>query len=309
MNKLILCAIAKCENKYIMEWIDWHFRLGFDKIVIYDNNDEHGERIKDVVGDMHNVEIVNWNSHKQRCCEAQVAAYNDCYRRYTDWNWMMFLDIDEFLEFKDFKTIKEYMDQNWVKSANCIKFHWKCYSDNGYINTQDGLVTEKYTQLCENRSVNKYIKTIYKCGLPNFKVLNVHYSSPITNVYYQNGKKAPYKSQTIDDNINYDSGWIRHYVTKSMEEFVTIKYKRRAPGVSKNRLNGDFYFKYNKKTPEKQRILKSLIDKAEKNMKISSDDLKENKVVETKDKKPEISVQNKIAAPYYANKTVFKKKL
>lgn len=57
MDKLILCAIAKCENKYIMEWIGYHFRLGFDKIVIYDNNDENGERIRDVVGNLQNVQI------------------------------------------------------------------------------------------------------------------------------------------------------------------------------------------------------------------------------------------------------------
>lgn len=296
MNKLILCAIAKCENKYIMEWIDYHFRLGFDKIVIYDNNDENGERIRDVVGNLQNVEIIDWTSHKQRCCEAQVAAYNDCYKKYMDWNWMMFLDIDEFLEFKIFKTIKEYLDQDWVKSANCIKFHWKCYSDNEYIYSQDGLVTEKYTQLCENKSVNKYVKTIYKCGFPNLKILNVHYSSPIANVYYQNGKKAPYICQTTDENINYDSGWIRHYVTKSMEEFVTIKYKRRGPGVSKNRLNGDFYFKYNKKTPEKERQLKSFLSKLENKIPYTPTNISNTTMSLPK------SLQ-----PYYASKAIPKK--
>ena len=298
MDKLILCAIAKCENKYIMEWIGYHFRLGFDKIVIYDNNDENGERIRDVVGNLQNAEIIDWTSHKQRSCEAQVAAYNDCYKKYMDWNWMMFLDIDEFLEFKNFKTIKEYLDQDWVKSANCIKFHWKCYSDNEYIYSQDGLVTEKYTQLCENKSVNEYVKTIYKCGFPNLKILNVHYSSPITNVYYQNGKKAPYKHQTIDENINYDSGWIRHYVTKSMEEFVTIKYKRRGPGVSKNRLNGDFYFKYNKKTPEKERQLKSFINKLENKIPYTPTNISNTTMSLPK------SLQ-----PYYASKAIPKKNI
>ena len=263
MNKIVLCAIAKCENRYITEWIGWHFNIGFDKIVIYDNNDKDGERIRDAVGEIQNVEIVNWIKHKQRCCEAQVSAYNDCYVRYADWNWIMFLDIDEFLEFKNGMSVREYLDLDWVGDANAIKFHWKCYSDNGYTESQPGLVTETYTELCEDRSVNRYTKTMYRCGMPGFRIVNVHYSSPITKIYYQSGKKAPYRSQTTDDNINYGYGWIRHYVTKSLEEFVTIKYKRRGPGSSKTRLDGEFYFKYNKKTPEKARMLKELIDKME----------------------------------------------
>ena len=65
-ENLVLCAIAKCENKYIMEWVQWHFNIGFDKIVVYDNNDVDGEKISDVIGDVPCIEIVDWRGKTQK---------------------------------------------------------------------------------------------------------------------------------------------------------------------------------------------------------------------------------------------------
>ena len=33
--KTALCCIAKNEDRYIHEWVDYHLKLGFDKIYIY----------------------------------------------------------------------------------------------------------------------------------------------------------------------------------------------------------------------------------------------------------------------------------
>ena len=36
--KVALVCIAKNEDLYIDEWIDYHFKLGFDEIFVYQNN-------------------------------------------------------------------------------------------------------------------------------------------------------------------------------------------------------------------------------------------------------------------------------
>ena len=260
MDKVILCAIAKCENKYILEWVVWHLKLGFDKIIIYDNNDTDGEYISDVVGNIKKVEIIDWRGKVQGSCETQVAAYNDCYKKHMDSEWIMYLDIDEFLEFRNNIDIKKFLDYTWVENANVIKFHWKCYSDNGYIYEQNGLVTETYKELCANRNTNVNTKSIYRCGIEDFKMLNIHFSNLKEKVYYQSGRPCLSSYSTTDNNINYDNGCVRHYVTKSMQEFVNIKYARRNPGTSKQRLNPSFYFKYNKKTEEKEHKLVEMFE-------------------------------------------------
>lgn len=33
--KSILCCIAKNEDNYINEWVEYHLKLGFDRVVIY----------------------------------------------------------------------------------------------------------------------------------------------------------------------------------------------------------------------------------------------------------------------------------
>ena len=47
--KVAIIAIAKNENLYINEWLDYHFKLGFDNIIICENDDEL--ILKDVIHD------------------------------------------------------------------------------------------------------------------------------------------------------------------------------------------------------------------------------------------------------------------
>ena len=47
--KIAICTMAKNENLYIKEFINYYEKLGIDNIFIYDDNDYNTERIKDVV--------------------------------------------------------------------------------------------------------------------------------------------------------------------------------------------------------------------------------------------------------------------
>lgn len=50
MNTL-LCCIAKTENQYIREFIEYYKTLGVSHICIFDNNDKDGERFESVIRD------------------------------------------------------------------------------------------------------------------------------------------------------------------------------------------------------------------------------------------------------------------
>ena len=49
--KILLCAIAKDENKYILEFIHHYRNMNFNKIIIYDNNEKNGENFLDILTD------------------------------------------------------------------------------------------------------------------------------------------------------------------------------------------------------------------------------------------------------------------
>lgn len=259
-NKVLLCAIAKQENLYIREWVEYHLKLGFDHITIYDNNEPDGEKITDITADYKNVNVINFRGRHQKSCETQVAAYNMCYKGACNYDWVMFMDIDEFLWFRDYDNIKSFLEQNWVKKANVIRFHWKCYSDNGKLTYEDLPVMERFTEECKEKSVNYHMKQLYRTKLGTLRIVNVHYTNHVNNIYYPDGKPAPYITTTRDKNVHDELAHVKHYVTKSLEEYVKIKYARRGVGSSKTRLNIDFYFKYNDKTDEKLDYYKKLIN-------------------------------------------------
>ena len=264
-DKVLLCAIAKQENLYIKEWVDYHLNLGFDHITIYDNNDTNGERISDVVsGDMR-VDVVDFRGKTQKSCETQVEAYNHCYRNAKNYTWVLFIDIDEFLWFKDYANVKTFLSQNWVRRANVIRFHWKCYSDGEQLRYEDRPVMERFTQPCENAEVNFHTKQMYRTDLGSLRIVNVHYSTNVSYIFYPDGRPAPYTTSTKDSSIHDEVAHIKHYVTKSLEEYVRVKWARRCDGSSKTRLSMDFYFKYNKRTDEKVRYYNQLMNELKGN--------------------------------------------
>ena len=61
MERLAICAIFKNEAPYLLEWIDYHRRVGFDHFVLYDNDstDDGAARILASEHAPH-VEIIPW---------------------------------------------------------------------------------------------------------------------------------------------------------------------------------------------------------------------------------------------------------
>jgi hypothetical protein len=47
--KILLCTIAKNENKYIEEFVQHYRKMKVDNIFIYDNNEIDGENFDDIL--------------------------------------------------------------------------------------------------------------------------------------------------------------------------------------------------------------------------------------------------------------------
>ena len=48
---ILLCSIAKNENKYILEFINHYRKMKFNKIILYDNNEINGEKFFNILTD------------------------------------------------------------------------------------------------------------------------------------------------------------------------------------------------------------------------------------------------------------------
>ena len=87
MKKSLVC-IAKSEDLYIDEWIEYHQSLGFDEVFVYQNNWRYS-------GDKSKFKNVHWIEFDGDC--KQLAAYNDWLVNKSDgFSWAAFFDVDEF---------------------------------------------------------------------------------------------------------------------------------------------------------------------------------------------------------------------
>ena len=254
-----LVCIAKGENRYIREWCEWHKDIGFDKIYIYDNN-IGSEKIKDTVGDLPYVDVnVRYRGVQQRSVEIQLKCYNEWYKmNRAKFTHFAFLDCDEFLNISDeYDGLKDYISKV-VRNADCVKLFWKCHTDNGHIRYEDKPVRERFPQIAEPKDGRYFYKMLFSTVRNDFRMINVHYSTPLTYVINCNGGRIKYSQTTYTrTEQTYGDAWIDHYITKSAEEYFMNK---RGKKDDKRRLTVGFYFNVNEHTEEKDKYIAELLN-------------------------------------------------
>lgn len=249
--KVLLCGIAKCENNYLQEWVDYYRSLGFDKIVLYDNNDMEGERI-DVVG----IEIVNYRG--RTICQRQ--AYTECYNKYkNDYDWFAFLDIDEFLEVDI--PLKDWLSENVYNPYHAIMVNWMSMTDNGLIEVLNGNYSrDRFTEhLPIEHRHNRYQKSIVRGGLQIAYTKSVHHPSGhnlrFCNIFGEQENASNRTKEAI-----WDIARIKHYRTRTIQEYLDFKAKRlyadQSVEKAKECLSIDNFFTSNDKTPEKLKYIR-----------------------------------------------------
>lgn len=273
--KFYICAIAKKENRYILEWIDYHLNLGVDKIILFDNNDPEGERLSDAIPQDYiscgNVVIIDATIGQEK---AQMPSYNAAYLHFSGcFDWMAFIDIDEFITVADGVDFKTWLLclTKMRPGASCIKLNWMCYGDNGNVRYENAPVLERFP---EHLPVDK--KTIYDFP-QNYHVKSIVKSGLVSegqhlfdnNPHVPSNGIATYASCDDLGNVcsssnspfsvpDYTLVWIRHYVTKSAEEFRE-KIKRGYPDQTKEQssktLTPEMFFMWNEWTEEKENVL------------------------------------------------------
>ena len=260
--RIALCCIAKCENLYLPEWLNHHIGLGFDHIYVYDNNDKDGERCEDVVGKNNKCVTVlkYFIGKRQSGCEVQVKAYNDFYKRYGKlYDWVLYLDVDEFLILNGYNNVEDYVS-SLDPQAKAIELNWKCYDDNDKLHYEPFPVRSRFTRECQDKELNLYKKYFYKTKIREFSILNVHYTNYVGTAIDCEGNIIDYIKTVKSKKANHAKAYIAHYVTKSADEYYTIKKKRRGNGLGNDRLSIEHYFDFNTRTKEKEEYLNNLFD-------------------------------------------------
>ena len=247
--KVAVCCIGRLENLYINEYIEHYLSLGVDKIFIYDNNYDEEEYFEDVIPtDLINnkVEIINFRN----LSNCQKKAYQDCYDKHNiEYDWILFIDIDEYLYIEGFDNVKDFLKQDKFNNYELIHINWQVYGDNDNVIYANKPLKQRFSnpklpfdwKRNDNCSIpeNNLVKSIVRGGLKNVKwTATPHTPNCFMRCCDANGKK--HNSFSYFLSFDYTSAHFKHYITKTLEEWINIKVKRGYPDENK-----DFYEKNN----------------------------------------------------------------
>lgn len=224
--KISLVCIAKDEDPYIKEWVEYHHKIGFDDIYIYENDWECKIDFPDYV---HKIPFPG------KCM--QNPAYNDFLHNYSkDYDWCMMIDVDEYFVPYGYNSVGECLSS--YSDYLGVGFNWRLFGSNGWDKVVDYDYSVINRFLKSQIGYNQHIKTCLNLSLirtlidinqlmfvnPHCVNISLNYNTII------NSQKTSYVYGPFNpiNYVNLKIPYIAHFITKSKEECYERRSKARA---------------------------------------------------------------------------------
>lgn len=238
----ILATSVKNEGLYLLEWLSHHLNLGFNKVIIYsnDNTDGSDELLECLDQENH----IDWRPRIIEEGESpQKTAFNNLSKELfetDDGSYLMWLDCDEFLVLHKHNCISELLSS--YNFPDVLSINWKHFGSSSKKHFENDLTVNRFKKCSENSELNKQIKSITKINKAYYK--SIHHHRPVPKYKENYGRiihaaplnqgdilvdsKIVHGKRAIDlDNspIYHDVCQINHYAIRSENEY-TIKKQR-----------------------------------------------------------------------------------
>ena len=262
--QIVICAMAKKEHLYINDWVNHYLSIGFDKIYLFDNDEENDPFIGDYISNKEKVEIINIRGIKKNHLQHEI--YTNFYNTHK-FGWCLFCDIDEYLF--GVNDIHQFLEQSRFNSVCQIRIKWKLFGDDNLIERDmskpvyEIFSHEIKSSLMRDLKVKGNLelqgKMIVRGGIKNVVIRSPHFAS----IYHRDnilpsvlpsGRYCNSKVVIYED-YSKENVFLHHYMTKTLSEFVEQKLNRN-DAVYNTSLKLDYFWRINAKTPQKLEWLK-----------------------------------------------------
>lgn len=224
--KTALVCIAKNEDNYLDEWIQYNLKIGFSDIFIYQNN----WRFKSIESNEYpenvHFEILDGNRMQNKCYNDFIEKYNQKY------DWVSFLDVDEFVYLENGIRLDD-----WLASINdqfVVYVHWRLFGDNDMKIVENGeySVIRRFTKC--GRSLHRLGKYFLHTSITGNRFIfnNPHIIIGTTGngIYipkYSDPSGVPYEIRPWEDtNRKCEQVEIYHFRNKTIQENIERKFKQ-----------------------------------------------------------------------------------
>lgn len=210
-----ICTIAKDEDLFIFEWLDFHLRIGFEHVYLYDNNSRNPLRtlLADYIA--HGLVTVTEFPPTEK---QQMAAFAACLNDHgASTEWMAFIDVDEFVVMRQHTDVRDLLD-NYMRHGG-LALHWKMFGSGGHKTRPPGGLIRNYHGVVRH---DPHVKVIARPGkiasmftphnfryLPGYTCVNEDEVPVMTHHSYHTSKIVQ----------------LNHYYYKSYEDFL-LKMER-----------------------------------------------------------------------------------
>ena len=241
--KTCILTIIKNEQEYLEEWIQYHINIGIDHIFIFEDIDSDSHKSitdkfpldKVSLNSILNVfdsdddknEVINLKKEgKGAQFKYSIAGLKYIQKNYSYYDWCFVIDNDEFITLQEGKSLQDVI--YLYKDYDAFILQWKNYGANGLV---------KKPNYSERGVIETYTKP--SLGKIPIKLGGVILTKPCFNLrtfketFYWNNHQPNDTCKWCKTNFSrnrhaevFDNIYIRHYITKSWEEYVWKKNNR-----------------------------------------------------------------------------------
>ena len=157
--RVAACLYVRDEAPDIAEWLAFHHVVGVDHILVFDNGSKDGTRA--VVGHAARVASITLLPWPVRDRRAQLWAYAVGLRLLRRFDWVAFLDSDEFLTPTGSAGLPEVLAV--LPDAAAVAVNWAIFGSSGHDAAPEGLVIDAFRRRAPDGFVeNRVVKSIVR---------------------------------------------------------------------------------------------------------------------------------------------------
>lgn len=213
--KVALVCIAKDEDYYMEEWIDYNLKLGFDSIYVYQN---------DWICKLERPNLIKIDFPG---LVQQMNSYNHFLDNFKkDYDWAAFIDCDEYIFLKKHKNIKDLLEE--YDNPYGLALNWVFFGGCGIEKRIEGEENSLLKQFTKRQiGLEQHIKSIIKTSTDArfFLPHNPHHQLMNLDREFFNGP--------FNKNKTNDTAYIAHFHHKTYEDWLIRCKRGRADGSPK----------------------------------------------------------------------------
>ncbi|MGL5009603.1 MAG: glycosyltransferase family 92 protein, partial [Paracoccaceae bacterium] len=223
---IAVVLIVRNEERHIAEWARFHVAAGVDHFFVYDNGctDQTLPNAKGALD--RKLTILPWDqkfrdARRGHEIHNQVLAYAHAVRNFgSDFRWMAFIDVDEFLVPKQTATLTEALSP--LEACRSISLPWHMFGRAGHKTPPEGGILPNYTRrnpdpMSDAKGLRNFKMIVDPCHVTALKVheMEVDRTSDTCN---DRGQRFTLSARDTPAFYSADHIQLNHYYTRSDSE-------------------------------------------------------------------------------------------